>query len=101
MLLDAARRSGREEEVARRRRGMGYEEGELELEEGEAAYGGGGGGYGYGGGELVDPDALTYIVRGPLRFPFFPSCVLIGWLMSWWYVVSCLFLFYFCLAVVA
>ncbi|XP_062179215.1 cysteine-tryptophan domain-containing zinc finger protein 5-like isoform X2 [Phragmites australis] len=70
MLLDAARRSGREEEVARRRRGMGYEEGELELEEGEAAYGGCGGeygyggcgsGYGYGGGELVDPDALTYI----------------------------------------
>ncbi|KAL6844983.1 hypothetical protein ACP4OV_025156 [Aristida adscensionis] len=44
------------------RRGMtsGYEEGELELEEGEAASGGGAHGE-LGGGELVDPDALTYI----------------------------------------
>ncbi|KAJ1262609.1 hypothetical protein BS78_09G121900 [Paspalum vaginatum] len=44
-----------------RRGDMGYEEGELELEDGEAASGGGALGYGYDGGELVDPDAPTYI----------------------------------------
>ncbi|WVZ98276.1 hypothetical protein U9M48_043739 [Paspalum notatum var. saurae] len=47
-----------------RRGDMGYEEGELELEDGEAASGGGAAlGYGHdgGGGELVDPDAPTYI----------------------------------------
>lgn len=58
---------------------MGYEEGELELEEGEAALGGADG---YGNGELVDPDALTYIVRDALCFPLF-SLSLSGLLADW------------------
>lgn len=61
--------------VLGRRGGMGYEEGELELEEGEAALGSADGycNGGGGGGELVDPDALTYIVRdGSLPLFFFP-----------------------------
>lgn len=56
-----------------RRGDMGYEDGEVELEEGEAALGGADGyayAYGNGGGELVDPDALTYIVRCALCFSF-------------------------------
>jgi hypothetical protein len=47
---------------------MGSEEGELALEVGEVPAFGGGAAYGrcYGRGELVDPDALTYIVRDTL-----------------------------------
>ena len=76
---------------------MAYEEGELELEEGEAAPGGAGGygRYGNGGGELFDPDAISYIVRDALRslfrlfvFPFGSD----GWRTSWWCAVSSWFL---------
>jgi hypothetical protein len=82
---------------------MGYEEGELELEEGEAALGSADGycNGGGGGGELVDPDALTYIVRdGSLPLFFFsPSswltCGLDGWLLSWCCAVSCWVFFFF------
>jgi len=78
-----------------RRGDMGYEEGELQLEEGEAALSGADG-YGYGGGELVDMDATTYIVRDALRSLFrlfaFPFGGLDGWRTSWCCAVSSWFL---------